>query len=272
MAFNTRLTYRRILRDYYTWNGASGTIDQERYDNYILHRTGRGHRRNGISTYAVVLKDYAGYNDIPTRKWQRVRTEKAEKVPLNANEIEMLHIACLRSTHIEEYLFIVDFLLGTAMRVDEFLNIRWCDVDLKEGTVMIMHAKGGKFRVINMVLEAQRAAMRWARYKGMTPAKARLDTSRVAPVGSKARVEQIVRDLAMRAGLDMRQVTPHLFRHTFISEMSRTERMSEKEIQLYAGHASPATTQRYEHYRQLDRTGRLKKMELFPVDRNKYTG
>jgi integrase/recombinase XerD len=251
------ITYRRILNNYCRWKGDCKITKQD-YDRYIMHLRKLRHKQNGIATTAVVLRNYAEYLDMAAGKWQKPPAEVPPTDPLRKNEFEMLLNAC----KFEGERFILLFLIGTGLRVAEFVGLRWSDIDMENHEIVIRHVKGHKGNRIKMTKTAVDAITGWMKFNNLTPEKAQLNPDRVLWVGSVARVEQIVREIADRARLNIRAVHPHLLRHTFAVEMVKMG-MPLPTLSKHLGHASITSTQRYLQYTLLEAERNLPGIEVF---------
>ena len=262
-------TYRAYLNGYLKWKKGRN-IDMQSYDRYILHLKSRKHRQNGVATAAVVLREYAGSRGVNTNGWQVPRTQRITTEYLRPNEIKMLRDAIFRTGSIERNLFMFDFLLNTGLRISELLALRWCDIDLGDvasggQTCNIRQAKGNKSRTIRLSRGAANAAMRYARClfgDGATPEALRLKADRIVDVKTKEAVEVTFRRIGTIAGLDVRGLHPHLLRHTFGVMVTKRKLMGEKELQTHMGHASIATTERYQQFADLEGSGALAAADL----------
>lgn len=252
-------TYRAYLSGYMKWKRGT-TIDMKSYDRYILHLKGLHRRQNGVATASVVLREYAKFLNVNTTGWQKPRAQKVVTEYLRKNEMDMLHIAIQKTEHNERNLFIFDFLINTGMRVGELLKLKWSDMDLegRDGgmvTCNIRQAKGNKSRTIRLSVGARRAAMRYARFlfgEKVKPEALRLNPDRVLDIGTKEAIEWMLTRVASLAGLDTIGLHPHMLRHTFGVMTTKKRVMSEKQLQTHMGHASIATTERYQQFADLD--------------------
>lgn len=134
---------------------------------------------------------------------------------------------------------IVRTLLLTGARVNEFVNIKVEDFHFEECEIYIHVAKGGKNRTVpidsNLALELQQ--YRNSRKVGY------LFETQDARMFSTRRIQQIVREVAIAAGIQKR-VYPHLLRHQ-IATYLHNNGMPLEHVQKFLGHENPQTTQIY---------------------------
>lgn len=146
---------------------------------------------------------------------------------------------------------IVSFLYALGLRINELLSIQESDVRLdydpkhRIGTLLV-HGKGGKERTLFIVDGLYDTVIA---YCGRKKAKKRTKSPFFSYTGGKRmrrdRVRQLINETAARAGVTER-VTPHVFRHTFATEMYNRNVPIEA-IKEMMGHASVKETSIYIH-------------------------
>jgi site-specific recombinase XerD len=172
--------------------------------------------------------------------------------PISVQSAFALLHAFDRSTHMGMRNFtIVSLLYALGLRVNELLSIRESDVrtdyDPKHriGTLLV-HGKGGKERTLFIVDGLYDAVIA---YCGRKKAGNRKKTPLFSGTGGKNmrrdRVRQLINEAAARAGVTER-VTPHVFRHTFATEMYNRNVPIEA-IKDMLGHSSVKETSIYIH-------------------------
>jgi len=138
---------------------------------------------------------------------------------------------------------ILGLLLGTGCRRAELAGIRLCDLDLREGW-LILRGKGNKERQVPLVGEAARAVREWLAERPLCDSGFLFP----APIDGKPMCGETfsyhVARMAERAGLDRYKVTPHAFRHTFATDLCRAG-VDLRTIQELLGHSSLQTTSGY---------------------------
>jgi integrase/recombinase XerD len=133
----------------------------------------------------------------------------------------------------------VKTLLLTGARVAEFVALRAEDLVVEEAQIRIRKGKGGKSRVVPL-LPAHAHELRThlgARRSGW------LFETRSARPYSTRRVQQIVREVAQRAGI-VHRVSPHLLRHT-VAQHLLDRGMPIDQVRQFLGHEDIKTTQIY---------------------------
>lgn len=177
------------------------------------------------------------------------RSNKGKRFPpevLAQDEVEQLLKACsVRApTGIRNRaLLTVGYRAG--LRVSEALSLRPKDVDLENGVVRVLQAKGGKSRTVGLDAGACAIVQRWidTRHKLKLNGAQRLFCTLKGKPLSTAYVRQMMKRLARRPGIEKR-VHYHGLRHSYAWELSQ-EGVPVPEIQGLLGHRNLKTTGAY---------------------------
>jgi integrase/recombinase XerD len=154
---------------------------------------------------------------------------------------------------------ILETLYATGIRASELIQLSPFDIDTEERTLRVVRGKGGKDRNVPLTPFAATAIEEYlARGRpsllatrkatsGVYPEKAstRLFVSARGGLIHRATLAQIVRHWASKAGVEKR-VTPHVFRHSVATHLLR-HGADIRHIQVFLGHESLTTTERYTH-------------------------
>ncbi len=135
------------------------------------------------------------------------------------------------------------------IRRQEIVRLNLDDLDLKTGELIIRRGKGGKFRIVYLTPEAIEMIEDWLEVRGD------LSGPLICPVNKGGKVMlrhfaadgdgiyKLVKARANKSGV--KHFSPHDFRRTFCSDL-----LADGEdvftVQELAGHASPATTAKYD--------------------------
>lgn len=140
---------------------------------------------------------------------------------------------------------LIEVLYATGLRVSELVSLPRAAMD---GPLLIVRGKGGRDRLVPLSEPARVAIADW---QAQQSAREKASTY-LFPAGGKAghltrqRFSQILDDLARRAGLDGKRVSPHVLRHAFATHL--VERGADlRAVQQMLGHADISTTQVYAH-------------------------
>jgi site-specific recombinase XerD len=135
------------------------------------------------------------------------------------------------------------------LRVREVIELEPRDFDADEGTLTIRHGKGNKRRVVGIDAQAVAVIERWQAVRTAleVPRRRRLFTTiSKGNVGAPVQAPQFreaLKRIGERADVDKR-VHPHGFRHTCAVGLLH-DGWDVKAIQMFLGHNSLATTDRY---------------------------
>jgi integrase/recombinase XerD len=141
-----------------------------------------------------------------------------------------------------EHEIMMRFLLFSAIRVNELVNVKVSDVDLGNCKVFIDQGKGSKDRYV-LFPESMRLVLR-------THIQAHSDReylfqSRQYRQYSPRRIQQLMQKYGQKAGLGNR-VHPHLFRHQQLTALTRSG-LTDAQIQVISGHGSKKSLEVYQH-------------------------
>lgn len=156
-------------------------------------------------------------------------------------------------------------MLDTGLRVAETLNLKWKDIDLNSGKVMVREGKGAKDRTL-WTGEANLAALiEWQERQARecTGSPQNVFTTKEGGKLNPSYVRKMVKRLAVKAGIQ-KDVHPHTLRHTFATDLYR-ETTNLRLTQKALGHANVATTQIYTHIVDEELEGALKSFRTAKV-------
>jgi integrase/recombinase XerD len=134
-----------------------------------------------------------------------------------------------------------------------------CSALTSDGTFLLVAGKGGKERLVPLSDPARAALEAWLAWRATVadgPGSRWLFPSR-SQAGhlTRQRFAQMLKALAVEAGLDPRKVSPHVMRHAFASHLL-AHGADLRSVQQLLGHADISTTEIYTHVLE-DRLRRL---------------
>lgn len=136
---------------------------------------------------------------------------------------------------------IILLLYSGALRISELLNIRIEDVDSKFHRIYIHQGKGSKDRYVpiseDIIIELRNY---WREYK---PAKWLIESFTPSKKYSQSSVRSLIKSYFGS------NINPHLFRHSALTHLIDNKENILK-VQVFAGHKTPQSTQRYYHLSQ----------------------
>jgi len=138
---------------------------------------------------------------------------------------------------------LVQFALGTGMRMGEILSLSWRGVDLTRRTVMLFHSKNGERRTIPM----NQTVLNLIKGRGTLRS---LSADLVFPSKTHTPLESGHLRRAFRLALKKARIEDfhfHDLRHTFATRLVQAG-IELYKVQRLLGHKSPMMTQRYAHH------------------------
>ncbi|MEO5337456.1 MAG: site-specific tyrosine recombinase XerD [Magnetospirillum sp. WYHS-4] len=148
----------------------------------------------------------------------------------------------------------LEVLYGSGLRVSELVGLPLSALS-RDGRFLIVRGKGSKERMVPLGEPATEAVKAYLETRENFLPKRRakavsspfLFPSRAAEGHlTRARFAQMLKDLAVEAGIDPRHISPHVLRHSFASHLL-AHGADLRSLQQMLGHADIATTQIYTH-------------------------
>jgi integrase/recombinase XerD len=138
----------------------------------------------------------------------------------------------------------LEILYATGMRVSELLSLR-AGALAGDAAALLIRGKGGKERIVPLSTPAKEAAFALARVAAnrsvwLFPGR---DRRRAM---TRQGFAQLLKQVALEAGLDPARVSPHVLRHSFASHLL-ARGADLRSLQMLLGHADITTTEIYTH-------------------------
>lgn len=144
---------------------------------------------------------------------------------------------------------LLEVLYASGLRVSELVGLRWPPFG-DDPRFLVIRGKGGKERLVPLSEPARQAIEDYAGWR------AEFITGKTSPWLFPSRGEsghltrqrfgQLLKDLAVAAGIDPAKVSPHVLRHAFASHLL-AHGADLRAVQKMLGHADISTTQIYTH-------------------------
>ncbi|MCC8556091.1 tyrosine recombinase XerC [Xanthomonas hortorum] len=138
---------------------------------------------------------------------------------------------------------LLELFYSSGLRLSELCALRWRDLDLESGLVMVL-GKGEKQRLVPVGPHAITALRAWMRDSGGR-AETHVFPGRAGGAISQRAVQIRIKQLAVRQGM-FKDVHPHMLRHSFASHILESSG-DLRGVQELLGHSDIATTQIYTH-------------------------
>lgn len=148
-------------------------------------------------------------------------------------------------------LCIVELLYASGLRVSELVSLSLAAV-AGERRMLMVKGKGGRERLVPLGAPARVLINAYLKVRArFLPSTERAQRFLFPSRGreghlTRRRVGQLMKDLAVKAGVDPRKLSPHVLRHAFASHLV-AHGADLRSVQQLLGHADIATTQIYTH-------------------------
>lgn len=266
-AINTLEGYRRDLADFTAFAIKQGRAAQEAdaalIRAYLKHLTGRGMAARTQARRLSALRQFFRFlfaerirDDDPTTV---IDAPKAGRpLPKYLSEEEVDRLLAVAANHAgpdgKRLVALMEILYATGLRVSELVGLPLRALT-RDGLMLVVRGKGGKERMVPLSEPAGDAINAYlgvrARFlpKGGKGGK---DSPYLFPSRARqgyltrARFAQLLKGLAIEAGLDAARVSPHVLRHSFASHLL-AHGADLRALQQMLGHADISTTQIYTH-------------------------
>lgn len=266
---NTRVAYLRDLCDAQEFLGrtrksleSAESPDLRRYLAF-LHETARvspktaSRRLSALRQYYRFLLSEGGRKDDPSSVLDSPRQGLSLPKILSEDEVSAL-LAALGARpdgDRERFRAMLEVLYASGLRVSELVGLP-VSAMARDGRYLIVRGKGNKERIAPLSDAAREALAAWmplrkeilARYKQRPSMAAFLFPSPDAQDRhmTRQRFAQILKELALAAGIDPGRVSPHVLRHAFATHLL-DHGADLRAVQKMLGHADISTTQIYTH-------------------------
>ena len=148
-------------------------------------------------------------------------------------------------------LTLLELLYGSGLRASELVSLPLVSLP-RDVPFLAITGKGDQQRLVPVSSRARQVLARWLAVRGGMPGREGAASRFLFPSrGEKGhltriRLFQILRELAMRAGLSPERLSPHVLRHAFATHLLEGG-ADLRVLQTLLGHADITTTQIYTH-------------------------
>jgi integrase/recombinase XerD len=255
-AKNTLLAYGRDLEQASEWlGGRLGGAQAAELAQLSAHWAGLA--RASAARKGSAIRQFLGFlasegirTDNPGRDLAAATTARPLPKSLDPGDVDRLFAALgekleaaphdLRTLRLSA---LIELLYGSGLRATELVSLPRHAIRTGRGFI-VLAGKGGKERLVPIGTRAEAAV---AAYAALVPVEARfLFVSRADKHLTRLRLYQLVKDLAVDAGIPPERVSPHVLRHAFATHLLEGG-ADLRTLQTLLGHADIATTQIYTH-------------------------
>jgi integrase/recombinase XerD len=266
---NTLEAYRRDLSDFCGWLAGRGgdvkTAVRDDVRQYLHALSASGAAGSSQARKLSSLRQLFGFlytdgirSDDPTVAVDAPKRGRPLPKTLTREDMERLIAAAAKQAETSDdgirLQCIVEMLYASGLRVSELASLPLAAVKNRDG-VLLVKGKGGKERLAPLNPAAREIIERWLTVRETTlprgearkAAERFLFPSRGAESHlTRRRLHQMLKELAVRAGLDPDKLSPHVLRHAFATHLVEGG-ADLRSVQTLLGHADIATTQIYTH-------------------------
>ena len=271
-SMNTVHAYRRDIADLAAFLHADGqsleaaTTEQLRaYLRGLADRPGRAPALAGrtVARRLSALRQFYRFmisegrrEDDPVAAIDGPKLGRSLPKVLSEGDVDLLLAAAARRTGPDgiRLVALLETLYATGLRVTELVGLPLTAI-ARDGQVLIVRGKGGKERLVPLSEPARAALAEYLaiRDRFLVPARQALQAQFLFPSRrsregflTRQRFAQLLKDLAIDAGIDPGRVSPHVLRHAFATHMLNRG-ADLRSVQKMLGHADISTTQIYTH-------------------------
>jgi integrase/recombinase XerD len=263
-ARNTLLAYRRDLTDFAGHAGPDfADADRAAIERYLsaldaagLSRATRARRLSALRQFFAFQLTEGWRTDDPTQRLQGPAPARPLPRPLSETQVTALLAAAEAPEDAPPAALrracLVQLLYAAGLRVSELADLPVAAVR-GDPRMVLVRGKGGKERMAPLSPPARAALAAWlvARDAGRPAGGARPSPWLFPSRGktgrlTRARIFQLLKELAAQAGLDPAVVSPHALRHAFATHLLANG-ADLRSIQALLGHADLSTTEIYAH-------------------------
>ena len=256
---NTLAAYRRDLIDF-SGHADLRTASRDDVRSFLKNLSASGLAASTQARKLSALRQFFGFlyaeairSDDPTQAIEAPRASRPLPKILSGHDLDKMLATAAQDTSPEglRLTLIVEMLYGGGLRVSELAGMKLAAVQTKENFIRVT-GKGNKERLSPLNVSARAALEAYLAVRDQflpkhDKANRYLFVSRgVEGFLTRRRFHQLLKGLALKAGLDPAKVSPHVLRHAFATHLVEGG-ADLRSVQTLLGHADIATTQIYTH-------------------------
>ncbi len=260
---NTLAAYRQDIQDYQSFLAERGetavAAGEDSLRDYLSRLKAAGLAPRTVARRLSALRQFYRFlvgeghrHGDPTAALASPRLGRPLPKVLSEDEVEaILSAARLRTgPDGQRLLTLVEMLYATGLRVSELVGLPLSAVS-RDRRFVTVRGKGGRERMVPLSVPAADALTAHMAARNSAMPRGRpvpwLFPSRAASGHlTRHRFAQLLKDLAVEAGLAPERVSPHVLRHAFASHLLNRG-ADLRSVQQMLGHADISTTQIYTH-------------------------
>ena len=243
-------------------SGAETTLEDATTDDirrYLRHRSEVGANNPTISRNLSVLRQFFKFLqsenvrlDNPALNVDGPKVSRTLPKVISEDDVEALLKAAhkLQTAEGIRLTCLLEIAYASGLRVTELVSLPTDALNLTSETLLIS-GKGGKERLVPLTSSAMNAIVAYERVridflKGNNTSKFLFPSRSKQGYLTRRRLGQLLKELAIQAGLDPTIISPHILRHAFASHLLNRG-ADLRSLQKMLGHSDISTTQIYTH-------------------------
>jgi len=260
---NTCTSYLNDINNFDKFlSGADTTLEDATTDDvrrYLRHRSEVGANNPTISRNLSVLRQFFKFLqsenvrlDNPALNVDGPKVSRTLPKVISEDDVEALLKAAhkLQTAEGIRLTCLLEIAYASGLRVTELVSLPTDALNLTSETLLIS-GKGGKERLVPLTSSAMNAIVAYERVridflKGNNTSKFLFPSRSKQGYLTRRRLGQLLKELAIQAGLDPTIISPHILRHAFASHLLNRG-ADLRSLQKMLGHSDISTTQIYTH-------------------------
>ena len=243
-------------------SGAETTLEDATTDDvrrYLRHRSEVGANNPTISRNLSVLRQFFKFLqsenvrlDNPALNVDGPKVSRTLPKVISEDNVEALLKAAhkLQTAEGIRLTCLLEIAYASGLRVTELVSLPTDALNLTSET-LLNSGKGGKERLVPLTSSAMNAIAAYERVridflKGNNTSKFLFPSRSKQGYLTRRRLGQLLKELAIQAGLDPTIISPHILRHAFASHLLNRG-ADLRSLQKMLGHSDISTTQIYTH-------------------------
>lgn len=228
---------KTVIKDYISQLSELGLSDRTKARRLSALRT----------LYAFLMREKKVESN-PTKLIERPKQGRRLPNFLSESETEALINAAYNSNHPDQSrrVVFIELLYATGMRISELIQIKLSDIQWLDECILIT-GKGNKQRIVPFNQSTKTALIHYIQSSQPSSKFGWLfPSSNPTSHLTRQRFFQIIKELAIDAGIDPLKVSPHVIRHAFATHLLN-HGANLINVQKLLGHSDVATTEIYTH-------------------------
>jgi len=246
---HTIKNYMNILKHFVLWvNVPIETVDQRKIAEYTDELLSKRLKAKTINCHLACIRAFYHYLfhleemkiPNPVKRGSALRMPRRLPRHLRDEEVSVLLNAITKPR--DKAMVMV--MLRCGLRVEELAHLQLADLDLRQSRIFVLHAKGGKQRVVYISNDAREVLIAYLRVRGPSRTRGIFLVEKGIYKGNSISVRGIQKRIEYYARKTKLRICCHQLRHTMATQLLNAE-AEVVTIQDLLGHTGISTTERY---------------------------